>query len=239
MRAGRAGDASGGGALSYPPIGAIGPRILAWWSLLTQTASVDVEGLENVPATGPVLLVSRHVHHLLDGAVLIHDVPRTLHIVVGLDWTADARQRRWMERACRWAGWPVILRPQTVAAGGAYSPDEVARFLRSGLRHAAQLLRDGRVVVVFPEGYPLIEPARAHLAARAQDDGAMLPFAAGFLTIVQLAERYGARDVKIVPVGFAYKRPKSKWRIRARFGAPMSADATVEAIEHAVRELSR
>ncbi len=225
--------------MSYPPIGAIGPRLLAWWSLRTQTASVQIEGLEHVPSTGAVLLVSRHVHHLLDGAVLIHYVRRTIHIVVGLDWTVDARQRRWMERACRWAGWPVILRPQTAAAGGAYSTDEVASYLRSGLREAAALLRDERVVVVFPEGYPLIEPARAHVAARPQDDGAMLPFAGGFRSVVQLAERYGARDVAIVPVGFAYKRRGSKWRIRARFGAPMDADSPVEAVESAVRELSR
>jgi len=166
-------------------------------------------------------------------------IRRTIHIVVGLDWTVDARQRRWMERACRWAGWPVILRPQTAAAGGAYSTDEVASYLRSGLREAAALLREGRVVVVFPEGYPLIEPARAHVAARAQDDGAMLPFAGGYRSIVQLAERYGAREVAIVPVGFAYKRRGSKWRIRARFGAPMDADSPVEAVESAVRELSR
>jgi 1-acyl-sn-glycerol-3-phosphate acyltransferase len=225
--------------LSYPPIGAIGPRILAWWSLRTKTESVRVEGLENIPATGPVLLVARHVHHLLDGTVLIEHVPRTIHIVVGLDWTANARERRWMERACRWAGWPVILRPQTAGAGGAYSTEEVARFLRSGLRDAAALLRDGRVVVVFPEGYPLIEPDRAHVGARARDDGAMLPFAPGYRSIVQLAERYGARDVAIVPAGFVYERPKSKWRIRARFGAPLKANATVEAVESAVRALSR
>jgi 1-acyl-sn-glycerol-3-phosphate acyltransferase len=225
--------------VKYPPVGAIGPRVLAWWSLLTQTESVRVEGLEHVPATGPVLIVSRHVHHLLDGIVLIHYLPRTVHIVVGLDWTANATERRWMERACRWAGWPVILRPQSVAASGAYSPDEVAKYLRSGLRDAAALLRDGRVVVVFPEGYPLIEPARSHLSARAQDDGALLPFAAGFRSIVQLAERYGARDIAIVPVGLSYTRPDTKWRIVARFGAPMTGDAPLEEIERAVRDLSR
>jgi putative membrane protein len=225
--------------LSYPPIGAIGPRVLAWWSLLTQAESVQIEGLEHVPANGPVLLVSRHVHHLLDGTILIKYVRRTIHIVVGLDWTADPHERRWMERACRWAGWPVLLRPQTVAAGGAYSTDEVNRYLRSGLRDAAELLRDGRVVVVFPEGYPLIEPVRAGVSARVQDDGAVLPFDGGFRSVVQRATHYGARGIAIVPVGFAYERGGSKWRIRARFGVPMDADAAVDAVEHAVRELSR
>lgn len=225
--------------MSYPPIGAIGPRILAWWSLRAQTESVEIEGLQHVPASGPVLLVSRHVHHLLDGAVLIGYLRRNVHIVVGLDWTASPRERRWMERLCRWAGWPIVLRPQSMAASGAYSPDEVARYLRSGLRDAAALLRDGRVVAVFPEGYPLIEPDRTPFTVRAQDDGGILPFAAGFLSIVRLAVRNGARDVAIVPIGFAYARVGSKWRIRARFGAPMPADATVESTERAVRELSR
>lgn len=225
--------------MSYPPIGAIGPRILAWWSLRTQTESVEIEGLEHVPAAGPVLLVSRHVHHLLDGAVLIRYLRRNVHIVVGLDWAANPRERRWMERLCRWAAWPIVLRPQSMAASGAYSVDEVARYLRSGLRDAAALLRDGHVVAVFPEGYPLIEPERAPSAMRAQDDGGVLPFAAGFRNIVRLAERNGARDVAIVPVGFAYAREELKWRIRARFGAPMAADASVESAERAVRELSR
>ncbi len=115
----------------------LGPRAIAWWSLRTMTDRVRIEGLENVPRSGPVLIAARHYHHLLDGAVLVHHLPRPAHIVVALDWTADAKQRRWMERACAWARWPVILRPATTGARGGYAASEVGRYLRSGLRDAA------------------------------------------------------------------------------------------------------
>ncbi|MDQ6943300.1 MAG: 1-acyl-sn-glycerol-3-phosphate acyltransferase, partial [Candidatus Eremiobacteraeota bacterium] len=138
----------------YPPVGMFGPRAIAWWSLRTMTDGVTVDGLERVPRTGPVLLAARHVHHLLDGAVLVRHLARPVHIVVGLDWAADARQRRWMERVCAWARYPVILRPATAGARGGYAASEVRQYLRAGLREAAALLRDGRVVLVFPEGYP-------------------------------------------------------------------------------------
>jgi 1-acyl-sn-glycerol-3-phosphate acyltransferase len=223
----------------YPPAGMLGPRAIAWWSLRTMTDGVTVEGLERVPRTGPVLLAARHYHHLLDGAVLVHHLARPVHIVVGLDWTANARQRRWMERACAWARYPVILRPATAGAHGGYAASEVRTFLRSGVRDAAKLLRDGRVVLVFPEGYPVVDPTASDATPRARDADGLLPFAAGFRTIAAAAQRAGAPDVAIFPVGFRYEPRGSRWRITARIGAPLAADAGVATVAHAVRELSR
>jgi putative membrane protein len=217
----------------------VGPRAIAWWSLRTMTDGVAVEGLERVPRTGPVLLAARHYHHLLDGAVVVRHVARPVHIVVGLDWAADAAQRRTMERACAWAHYPVILRPATTGTAGGYGADEVRRYLRSGLRDAVTLLRDGRVVLVFPEGYPVVDPTATEATPRARDDDGLLPFAAGFRTIAGAARRAGARDLAVVPVGFRYEARGARWRITARFGAPLAADADVAAVTGAVRELSR
>ncbi len=217
----------------------LGPRAIAWWSLRTMTDGVVVEGLERVPRTGPVLLAARHYHHLLDGAVLVHHLARPVHIVVGLDWTANARQRRWMERACAWAHYPVILRPATTGASGGYAANEVRRYLRSGVRDAASLLRDGRVVLVFPEGYPVVDPTAPDATPHARDGDGLLPFAAGFCTIADVARRGGAAVIAVVPVGFRYEPRGARWRITARFGAPLSADADVATVAGAVRELSR
>ena len=226
----------------------LGPRAIAWWALRTMTDGVTVEGLDRVPRTGPVLLAARHYHHLLDGAVLVHHLARPVHIVVGLDWTAHARQRRWMERACAWAEYPVILRSQTTGAQGGYAASEVRTYVRSGVRHAAALLRDGRVVLVFPEGYPVVDPTASDATPRARDAGGLLPFAAGFRTIADAARRRvaaadagraGAADVAIVPVGFRYEPRGARWRIAARFGAPLAAGADVATVANAVRELSR
>jgi 1-acyl-sn-glycerol-3-phosphate acyltransferase len=216
----------------------VGPRLIAAWALRTQTASVRIEGIEHVPRDGPVLLVARHYHHLLDGAVVIAHLRRPVHIMVALDWTADARQRRWMERACRWARYPVILRPATTGTRGGYDPRETPRYLRRGLSDAANLLRDGRVVLVFPEGYPAIDPAASDAAPPHPNGDEMLPFAAGFRTILRAAERRGARAVTVLPLGFRYEREGTRWNVIARFGAPL-AHAGVEDAERAVRSLSQ
>jgi 1-acyl-sn-glycerol-3-phosphate acyltransferase len=223
----------------YPPPGMLGPRAIAWWPLRAMTDGVRVEGAGHVPRSGPVLLVARHYHHLLDGAVLLRHVTRPLHVVVALDWAASAKQRRWMERACAWARWPVILRPATTGARAGYAASEVARYLRSGIRGAAELLRDGRVVAVFPEGYPAIDQRGAPGPSRERDAGGFLPFEAGFRTILDVARRRGARGVQIVPVGFRYEPAGARWRITARFGAPLPDDTAAGAVEQAVRELSR
>jgi 1-acyl-sn-glycerol-3-phosphate acyltransferase len=226
-------------AAAYPPPGMIGPRLIAAWALRTMTERVQVEGLQHVPREGAVILAAHHYHHLLDGAVLVRYVKRPVHIVVGLDWTANARQRRRMERLCGWARYPVILRPATAGSRCGYTAGEVARYLRSGLRDAAALLRDGRVVLVFPEGYPVVDPAAPNAAAGARDADGFLPFAPGYRTIAKIARRAGARDIALVPVGFRYDRHGAKWSIAARFGPPLAADAPVDTLESAVRELSR
>ena len=224
---------------AYPPPGMIGPQLIARWSLRTMTSGVHVEGVERIPRDGPVLIAARHYHHLLDGAVLVRHVRRPVHIVVALDWAANAAQRRWMERVCRWARYPVILRPQTAGARGGYAAGDVARYLRSGVRDAAALLRERRVVAVFPEGYPVVDPAATDRTPRERDRDGFLPFAAGFRTIVDAARRNGAGDVAIVPVDFRYAAQGATWSIAARFGDPLAADADVAIVENAVRELSR
>jgi 1-acyl-sn-glycerol-3-phosphate acyltransferase len=236
----------------------LGPRAIAWWSVRTMTDGVQVKGVEHVPRTGPVLLAARHYHHLLDGAVLVRYVRRPVHVVVALDWAASAAQRRWMERACAAARWPVILRPATTGARAGYAASEVARYLRSGVRDAARLLCEGRVVVVFPEGYPVVDrpglagrsagdtpasapPARdvQALAPPARDADGFLPFAPGLCTIARAAHRCGAADIAVVPVGFRYEPRGRKWNITARFGPPLRDGADMDAVERAVRDLSR
>ena len=209
-----------------------GPAAIARWALATKTSSVRVEGLENIPATGPVMLVARHFHHLLDGAVLFRYVPRPIHIVVGLDWTENANQRVWMERACRAVQWPIVLRPATLGERAGYARTELMHYTRTGLRDASALLAAGRVVVTFPEGYPNVDPA----FARKPDDDAFLPFSPGYLKMIRWAERNFAVRVAVVPVGFHYARG-TRWSIVARAGEPRF-DVNNADIEDAVRALS-
>ena len=210
----------------------LGPLAIARWGLGTQVSRARVEGLAHVPANGPLIIVGRHYHHLLDGSLLVTRVKRPLHIVVGLDWAGSSRPT--VEWACRSAEYPIVLRTGNTDSG------EQLRYLRTAFRETTRLLIDGRALVVFPEGYPTIDPA----FTPKQSDDEFLPFASGFLRMAQLAERAGAGPVALVPVGFTYERQGRKWSIVMRFGAALTradlpaGDAGAAAVQQRVRELS-
>ena len=65
--------------------------------LLVQRIDLRVEGVEHIPASGPVVIAARHFHHLWDGCALIAASPRPLHVVVALDWLHQPVGRRLMD----------------------------------------------------------------------------------------------------------------------------------------------
>jgi putative membrane protein len=184
---------------------------------------VAVSGLEHVPITGPVLIVARHYHHLYDGVALLSAVPRRLHVVVALDWARTRPERTVMEWAVHAARWPALLRDDALAAGrqpSAFRRDEAARYRLAAVRLAVELLADGAAVLVFPEGYPDVDP-RFTPKTRL---GEMMPFRPGFAVIRDLARRRTGADVPIVPAGLAYE-PGARWKAALRFGPALPADA--------------
>jgi 1-acyl-sn-glycerol-3-phosphate acyltransferase len=143
-----------------------------------------------------------------------------LHIMVALDWAKDVWTRRGMEFVCAVAGWPIVLRPENLAAASAYEQSDAYRYLRRGLDTAARLLRRGEGLIVFPEAYPTIDPDGAR---KAEDE--FLPFRRGLLTIVALAQRSGNSRVPIVPVGLAYRRSGAGWDVTLRLDPPRFLEA--------------
>lgn len=220
-------------------------------ALTRRKVQVMVEGLEYLPRTGPTLIVARHFHHLYDGCVLLRAVPRRLRILVALDWV----QRRWLRRLLEWAcamvGWPAMLRIERLGEVGgainrtptggrsAYARGEVGRYLRRAAVDSVRLLRDGEVLVVFPEAYPNIDPA----PTPKKEQGAFLPFRPGFARLVKMAERDGRTRVAIVPAGFTYVQ-RERWHITLRFGPALfrvdypDSTSLVRAAEQRVRDLS-
>jgi 1-acyl-sn-glycerol-3-phosphate acyltransferase len=194
---------------------------------------VRIEGLEHVPARGPALLVCRHYHHLYDGAVLTLALARPVRILVALDWTRNAVQRRMMETLCGVARWPTVLRPRDPANvwGAAYDPRERSRCARQALVRGAELLRRGELLAIFPEGFPTVDPV-----ARRKREDEWLPFASGYLSIAERARRAGV-PVPLVPAGFSYAGPAERpARITLRFGAPHLIGAPSER-RHVASEL--
>jgi 1-acyl-sn-glycerol-3-phosphate acyltransferase len=84
------------------------------------------------------------------------------------------------------------------------------------MKQALALLHDGRVVLVFPEGYPNIDPG--YTPKSGEDD--FLPFQPGVARLVTMASM-GGEPVPVIPVGFHYRRGP-KWEVTMRFGPPLT-----------------
>lgn len=178
-------------------------------------------GLENVPDRGPALIVARHYHHLYDGLSFFTALRRPFHIVVTLDWVKNRRSRFFMSRLTRIARWPVLLRSEAVAWARTrgtefFSSEDVRHYQRKALRQAADLLVEGRLVVIFPEGFPNIDP---HYTPKTSPEE-LLPFKAGFVSIVASAERRLSVDVPMIPAGICYRKG-NPWIGNLSFGTPI------------------
>jgi len=223
---------------------------LAWVSLrlacrlALRRIDLHIEGLSHIPRQGPAILAARHFHHLWDGCALIATLPRPLRVVVALDWLEGRASGRLMAAACGAAGWPVVPRPE--AQGDRRNAESLACLAARGrgrllaaTRESISLLRADRMLLVFPEGYPTIDP---HYTPKTADDE-ILPFQPGFLHFAALAERDGVTRVPIIPVGLEYARG-ARWQVTVRFGQAIEIDNSMDqlgqlpVIEQRVRELS-
>ena len=204
------------------------------------------EGLEHVPRRGPVLIAARHFHFFYDGYILAHTIPRRIHTIIALDWLRSRPLRFLIEFCCALADWPVILRSEQFREHRediqwAYSPAEARQYLRQVMLASARLLRSGEILLIFPEGYPNIDP---HPTPKTDLD-AFLPFRPGFLKMAELAERDDQTHVAIVPAGLAYTQAQGRrWRAIVRYGPPLylrdfaSAEEMIRVVEEQVHALS-
>jgi 1-acyl-sn-glycerol-3-phosphate acyltransferase len=107
--------------------------------LLKICFSWKVEGRENVPSTGPLILVANHVH-VLDPILLVFTLPRWITFVAKEELFRSLFLRFWL----RWAGSLPLRRDGKVR--------EKQRILES----AKKALEEGLILGMFPEG------ARSH-----------------------------------------------------------------------------
>jgi putative membrane protein len=204
--------------------------------MIRRSVRLVVEGADLLPAKGPVIVAARHFHHLYDGCALLATIARPSHILVAGDWTRNPIGRQVMTRACAAAAWPVVLRP---GGPGKVSPRDAAIAFRLATAQSIDIFRAGHVLIVFPEGYPNIDPGYTPKP----DESSFLPFQGG---VVRLASKSGEAGltVPIVPAGFAYSKT-DRWNITLRFGHPVvvgtrdEEELTLQHLEESVRVLSR
>ena len=124
--------------------------------LLSLLSRVEVEGREHVPSDGPVILAANHFT-FVDAPVLLATSPRMVEFVGGADRVNSP-------------GWTRMI-PKLWGFIPAYR----GAFTRSTLRGSLEILEQGGVMGIFPEGgnwAGLLRPARPGMAFMAASSGA-------------------------------------------------------------------
>ncbi|MCD6302274.1 MAG: 1-acyl-sn-glycerol-3-phosphate acyltransferase [Anaerolineae bacterium] len=158
---------------------------------------MEIEGRENLPTSGPLIVVGNHFS-FLDPAVLVGIAPWPLEFLGGMELPNAPPIVRWIPRL--WGYYPVLR--------GGNS--------RRALRAAEAVLKDGGIVGVFPEAgnwAQVLRPARpgtAHLAART--GAPLLPI--GYHGLPQVFEKLRERRRARVTVRIG--KPFGPFRVAAR-----------------------
>jgi len=170
---------------------------------------VKVDGIEQLPRTGPVILVANHANGLVDGILLMSMLPR---------WP------RFLGKATLFKIAP--LKPLLNAAGviPVYrakdaKPGETDRVAQNDATFAEcrRLLCEGAMVAIFPEGI-------------SHDLDTLQPLKTGAARIALTAVEEGAAGLTIVPIGLAYDA-KATFRSHAvvTIGEPIAVEPWVSA----------
>lgn len=188
------------------------------WIICHTIYRVRALGRENVPATGPALLVCNHVSHF-DWLFLLAGQRRFVRFVIFAGWTKKFGLRHLL----KWAG--VI--PIDKSAG--------PRAIVQSLRAASDALERGELVCIFAEG-------------RFTRTGFLLPFHRGFEQIVKRAPAPVIPVCLEQVWGsiFSYWGGKLIWKwpmelpypVNVVFGAPLPATATPVDVRLAIQKLS-
>jgi hypothetical protein len=102
----------------------------------------------------------------------------------------------------------------------AFSVADVVRYQRRGFKNSVQLLVENHLLVLFPEGYPNIDPActpRLITTASYRSGEDSSQFA-------RAAERRLGASLPIIPTSLQYSAGKS-WKIHVRFSEPINSES--------------
>jgi acyl-[acyl-carrier-protein]-phospholipid O-acyltransferase/long-chain-fatty-acid--[acyl-carrier-protein] ligase len=195
-------------------------RPLFW--LATHTIyRIKTTGAENVPATGPVLLLSNHVTYV-DWLLVWAASPRKVRFVAWEGWTGNP-VFRWFLRAT-----------DSILINGEGGPKQIVK----SLKQISAALDAGEAICLFPEG------------ALSRAAGVMLPFRKGFEKILKDA-RLPVPVVPVClhqlwGSVFSYAKGRVIWkwperipyRVTVAFGKTLPSKVTAPEVRLAIQELS-
>jgi glycerol-3-phosphate O-acyltransferase/dihydroxyacetone phosphate acyltransferase len=177
-------------------------RVLAWFLRVVSRVffrQIEVVGLENIPASGPVLFAGNHPNSLIDPILIITTCGRKVHFAA-----KDTLFKGRLMRAVLGALGAVPIKRRDDHAG---ATDNDAAFTAM-----FDVLRDGGAIGIFPEG---LSHDDAHLA-RLKTGAARLALGSPV-------------PVTIVPCGLTFIHPKRfRSRVLVQYGAPIAPPAGAE-----------
>jgi len=187
-------------------------RALARLLLAIFYRSAEVQGLERVPARGPVLFVANHGNALIDPIVLVALLPRVPRFL--------AKHTLWNNPAI----WPLLELAGAIPVYRAQEGD-TSRNQETFARCYEELARGG-AVALFPEGI-------------SHDQPSLQPLRTGAARIGLGARARGAASAAIVPIGLTFE---SKRAFRSRLllcaGETIAVDSRSDEDPEAVRALT-
>ncbi|KAI0826632.1 glycerol-3-phosphate-1-acyltransferase [Trametes gibbosa] len=194
-----------------------GLRQVSDWALRFYS-EIYVDGEENVPRDGPLIITSCHHNELLDIATLSITVPHGRPVCF---WAKSSMFKNPLARAILLSSGsiPVARNPNSATAPG----EEPSALHEVLFRETVRALDKGEVIGTFPEGTSYTEPGIMQVK-----DGASR---AGLEYIRWAKETRGGQEkrVQIVPVGIVYT-DKSQYRSKVcvRWGKPIDVETFAE-----------
>ena len=175
-------------------------RGLGRWAVRVFYRRIEVTGLANVPASGPVIVVANHANSLIDGVIIGAMLPRTPRfLTASIVWDFKA-----VVPVLHAAGVvPVYRRQDGRHEGGP---------IEETFDVASDLLAEGGVLAIFPEGL-------------SHNDSRLLPIKTGVARIaLETLAAHPDLDLKILPVYLHYA-DKARFRssVLMQVGAPIGA----------------
>ncbi|WP_295850074.1 MFS transporter [uncultured Xylophilus sp.] len=206
-------------------------RFLAW-TVSNLVYRFRITGAEQIPADGPALLVCNHVS-FMDPVLLMGASPRPIHFVMD-------------HRIFATPGLGAVFR---LAKAIPVAPQkEDPAIYEAAFARAAQVLRDGDLLAIFPEGaittdgeLQAFKGGVAKILAQAEADGLQVPVVPMALTNLwgsffsRIELRGGKRRAMVKPFRRGWFNP-----VGLHVGAPVpAAEAQPEALRARVAELRR
>jgi glycerol-3-phosphate O-acyltransferase/dihydroxyacetone phosphate acyltransferase len=167
---------------------------------------IDVEGLERIPATRPLLLAVNHPNALVDAMVVTWMFPRRVVLTAKATLFRNPIARAFFNSA----GVVPLIRAQDVRNLG---PSTEAGRNKRAFDALNDALARGRAVLIFPEGITGDHPSLA-------------PFKTGAARMALQARDSNVHGLSIVPIGLTFERKDApRTRVFVHVGDPIDVES--------------